>query len=275
MYFKAILLGLVSAILLTFSAFAMGPELPTSTVNTFSIEPFLQFEQALAPMPAPRIEYEEPAPVESEVEYEAVQTTYITTDRVNFRSDPSTDNPRIMLVQAGRQVEVLDFLDGEWFRVEFDGIVGYMASQFLREMPAPGEVGTVELIEWSVVRNIIPQNVPLTVVDTRTGLTWQMISFSHGNHADVWPATSDDTEIMRQAFGGWTWTPRPIVLIVGDRTFAASMNGMPHGGGSGTNGFNGHVCMHFVGSRTHNGNRSHERDHQNAIQEAYRTASNW
>jgi len=128
MYFKAILLGLVSAILLTFSAFAMGPELPTSTVNTFSIEPFLQFEQALAPMPAPRIEYEEPAPVESEVEYEAVQTTYITTDRVNFRSDPSTDNPRIMLVQAGRQVEVLDFLDGEWFRVEFDGIVGYMAS---------------------------------------------------------------------------------------------------------------------------------------------------
>jgi len=51
------------------------------------------------------------------------------------------------------------------------------------------------------------------------------------------------------------------------------MSGMPHGGfNSLNNGLTGHFCLHFYGSRTHNGNRSHERDHQNRVQEAFRAA---
>jgi len=205
------------------------------------------------------------------------QTTFITTTNVNLRPNPSTYGTRITLVGSGRRVEVLDFRDGTWFKVDYNGQEGYMYASFLRELPQPGQPGTVELIEWSAARNIIPQNTPLTVIDVRTGLSLQMISFSHGNHADMFPATAADTEILRQAFGGrWDWTPRPVLLIVGDRTFAASLNGMPHGSGSNrNNNMAGHVCMHFLGSRTHNGNRSHERDHQNAVQEAFNTASNW
>jgi len=280
MYIKALILGLVGTFIFPMATYAMvaGPQLITTELPAFSIEQFLVPASNFELATLPEIIFDEPEEIieEEYVEEETTQTTYITTANVNFRRDPSTDNPRIRLVSPGTVVEVLDFLDGEWFRVYINGTVGYMAAEFLREMPAPGEVGSVELIEWSVVRNIIPQNVPLTVVDVRTGLQWQMVSFSHGNHADVWPATRECTETMRQAFGRWTWDTRPVLLIVGDRTFAASINGMPHGGGNyAVNGMRGHVCMHFVGSRTHNGNRSHEREHQASIQEALNTASNW
>ena len=203
-------------------------------------------------------------------------TTFITTASVNLRPTPSTDGERIVLVGAGRTVEVIDFRDGAWFAVEYNGRTGYMSADFLRERPQPGAAGHVEKLDWSTMRNIIPKNTPFTVIDVRSGLSYQMISFSHGNHADVFPATAADTEIFRQSFGGrWDWQPRPVVVLVGGRTVAASINGMPHGGGSSTNNMNGHVCLHFLGSRTHNGNRSHERDHQNAVAEAFNTASRW
>ena len=219
-----------------------------------------------------------------EYETEEIQRTFVTTANLNLRPTPSTDQPRIKLVNAGRNVHVTDFRDGEWFAVEYNGVQGYMYAEFLREVtisPAAtastGIPGRVELIEWSVASSIIPQNVPLTVIDVRTGLRFQMKSFSHGSHADLFPVTTEDTDIIRYVFGGsWTWTPRPVVLFVGDRSFAASMSGMPHGGGvNRNNGMNGHLCMHFLHSRTHNGNRSHEQDHQNAVREAYNTASGW
>jgi len=214
-------------------------------------------------------------------DFEPVETTYVTMSRVNLRPTPDTGSTRITLVNAGRVVEVTDFRDGVWFAVTYNGKEGYMYAEFLRPQSEAPEIpvtaGRVEMLEWSVARDIIPKNTNLTVIDVRTGLSFEIRSFSHGNHADVFPVTRADTDTMRQAFGGrWTWTPRPVVVIVGDRSIAASINGMPHGGSGNTNnGMNGHVCLHFLNSRTHNGNRSHERDHQNAVQEAFNTASNW
>jgi len=206
-------------------------------------------------------------------------TSYITTAPLNLRPSPSTSDTRIKLVQPGRMVEVIDFRDGEWFAVNVNGQTGYMFSTYLAQMPETGLnaiPGTVELVYWSTARNIIPQNTAITIIDVRTRTSIQMVSFSHGNHADVYPLTYADTEALYNVFCGWTWTPRPILVLVGDYTFAASMNGMPHGGGNNrSNGMNGHLCIHFQGSRTHNGNRSHEADHQRAVLEAFNTASAW
>ena len=214
---------------------------------------------------------------------EEVQTTFVTTARLNLRPTPGTDGERLALAGAGARVEVTDFRDGVWFAVDYNGQQGYMYARYLRELNVTGgavdsaveAVGQVEMLEWSVVRDILPRNTPVTIIDVRTGLSYQVISFSHGSHADVFPVTPEDTAIMRQAFGGrWTWTPRPILVVVGERTIAASINGMPHGGGVNRgNNMNGHVCIHFLGSRTHNGNRSHENDHQNAVRAAYNAAS--
>ena len=219
--------------------------------------------------------------IETVVEpYEEINTTYITTAPLNLRPSPSTSGTRIILVQAGRRVEVVDFRDGEWFFVDVNGQRGYMYARYLRELPAPGQhaaqAGSVELIQWSEARNIIPKNTPLTIIDVRTQSSFQVISFSHGSHADVFAVTAEDTAIIHSLFGRWQWTTRPILVLVGDRTFAASINGMPHGGGARNgNNMNGHLCIHFQGSRTHNGSVNHERDHQRSVMEAFNTASGW
>ncbi|MCL2388514.1 MAG: hypothetical protein FWC89_13345, partial [Defluviitaleaceae bacterium] len=138
------------------------------------------------------------------------------------------------------------------------------------------QAGTVELLEWRYARSVMTRGTPATVIDVRTGLTWQIASFSNGNHSDVEPLTPEDTATMLQAFGGtWTWTPRPVVVIINGRTLAASINGMPHAGSTRDNNMNGHICLHFLGSTTHTSAPQHVRDHQAAVMEAYRTASNW
>jgi len=129
-----------------------------------------------------------------------------------------------------------------------------------------------QLLYWSYVRNILPRNTPVMITDVRTGTTFWINSFSHGNHADVFPVTAADTAALLRTRGGqWSWDTRPVWVHIGDRKVAASMNGMPHGGGGNRgNNMNGHICIHFRGSRTHNGSWHHERDHQNSVMEAYR-----
>ena len=128
------------------------------------------------------------------------------------------------------------------------------------------------LLEWSYVSTILPRNTPVTITDVRTGLTYRVNSFSHGSHADVFPVSPEDTATLLRTFNGqWTWDTRPIWVHINGRKVAASINGMPHGGtGNRGNNMNGHICIHFRGSRTHNGSRFHERDHQNSVMEAYR-----
>jgi len=203
-----------------------------------------------------------------------------TTANLRLRSGPGTNTNHITTISRGVAVRVLDTRDGEWFSVEVQGQRGYMYASFL-ERVQESEAGTdaplvsdanVERLHWDTARNVITRNSAFTVVDVRTGISWQMASFSHGRHADSETLTADDTAAMRRAFGGrWCWQPRPIHIHVNGRVLAASINGMPHAGSTiSGNNMNGHVCIHFYGSRTHNGNRSHERDHQNAVNEAFR-----
>jgi len=206
---------------------------------------------------------------------------YITTAYLRLRTGPSLDDDIIRTVARGTRVYVTDTRDGEWYAVTVGDTDGYMYAAFLSPAPEPGEedevaAGAVELLTWSTVRNnVIRNGADLQVTDVRTGITWTMRAFSQGNHADVETVTAADTANMQRAFGGrWTWDTRPIWVTTPDgRRLAASLNGMPHGGSTiSGNNMNGHVCMHFLESRTHNGNRSHERDHQNSVRAAYNVA---
>jgi len=212
--------------------------------------------------------------------YDELPATFMTTSTLNLRPTPCTTNPRLALVQPGSRVEVTDFLCGEWFAVIYNGMTGYMYAEWL--MPwvsatSTAAPGTVELLHWNEARNLMTIGTPATIIDVRTGLAWQVASFSNGNHADVETLTAEDTATMLQAWGGrWCWTPRPVLVVINGRTLAASLNGMPHAGWTRSgNNMNGHVCLHFLGSRTHNGTVSHERDHQAAVMEAYNTTTSF
>jgi uncharacterized protein YraI len=188
-----------------------------------------------------------------------------TSSRVNLRSEPSMDGTIIRTLAVGTRVNALDYDPFGWSRVEVNGEIGYINSEYLIS-----GMSEIELSDWSSIKPILTLHTPLQVIDVRTGRSFNIQVFSKGQHADVEPPTLSDTETIRSVFGGWTWTPRPVWVTVNGRTFAAAMNGMPHAGSTiSGNGMNGHLCLHFKGSRAHNGSASVERNMQNAVTEAW------
>jgi hypothetical protein len=144
--------------------------------------------------------------------------------------------------------------------------------------PAPGpsdpDPADVEYTPWSEAKKVFAIGMDASVYDVKTGLTYTVRSFSNGNHADVEPVTVQDTAIMKETFDGvWKWDPRPVWVTVNGRVMACSINGMPHGGGvNANNGMDGQICIHFLGSATHNGNTAFGKQHQDAALEAYEAA---
>ena len=110
------------------------------------------------------------------------------------------------------------------------------------------------------------------VTDVKTGISFTVRRLGGTNHADVEPATKFDAWQMYRIYGqSWSWTRHAIVVTVGGKNIAASMNGKPHGGESiSNNNFVGHFCIHFTNSRTHGTNRV-DADHQNAVKTALNT----
>ena len=199
----------------------------------------------------------------------------VATVNVNLRVQPSTEAQIVSLVSGGKEVDVVDEVDG-WTRVTFNGQSGYIKSEYLKSQEEYKKdiKSSVELISWSEAKNVVEIGKVIEVYDILTGKKYNVKSFSNGNHADVETVTQEDTNIMKETFGGvWKWDPRPVWVTVNGRTIAASINGQPHGGGTNnSNGMNGQVCLHFKGSTTHNGNQSFTEWHQKELMRAYELA---
>lgn len=113
----------------------------------------------------------------------------------------------------------------------------------------------IKMTQWEDVNEILPRYSKFTVVDLETGMKFRVQRRAGSNHADVQPLTSKDTAIMKKIYKGkWSWKRRAIIVISEDGKIAASMHGMPHGGGALKNNFPGHFCIHFYGSTTHRTN---------------------
>jgi LysM repeat protein len=109
-----------------------------------------------------------------------------------------------------------------------------------------------ELIEWSQASEIFSIGKTATITDFLTGKTFQTKRTYGVNHADVEPLTKTDTETMNGIWGGPTWDTRPIIVEVDGRYIAAAMHNMPHSVQKiRDNNYNGHACIHFLGSRKH------------------------
>jgi peptidoglycan hydrolase-like protein with peptidoglycan-binding domain len=138
----------------------------------------------------------------------------------------------------------------------------------------------VGALDWfKEVRYIWDRGENATVTDVETGLSFQVKRTYGTNHADVEPLTKEDTETIKEIWGGFSWDRRAVVVQIGNYTIAASMTAMPHAGvdskpadqyvsnrsagyGRGINldkvkdnGCNGHMDIHFKNSKTHTTNR--------------------
>ena len=214
-------------------------------------------------------------------------TGYVSTGTVNMRKGPGTNYGVIKVLSKGDELTFFEETDG-WYRIKQGSDSGYLSAKYVTTTKpavstpsqpsgsAPIEKpnsGSVQMADWwtSNIQKTFARGVIATVTDVDTGISWQVIRSGGSNHADVQPLTPADTAKMKQAYGGkWSWNRRAIWVTINGVTYAASMNGMPHGSGSiTTNNFDGHHCIHFLNSRTHTENRW-DTQHQAMVQKAYK-----
>ena len=127
---------------------------------------------------------------------------------------------------------------------------------------------------WSgKIDTIIKRGQTFLVTDVLTGKSFTCARYGGENHLDAEPYTAADSAIYFDVFDhNLTWSARAIWLTFDGVTYAAAMNGMPHGGQRiTTNNFDGQFCIHFLNSRTHGGDRVND-DMQARIMEAFLAA---
>jgi LysM repeat protein len=126
-----------------------------------------------------------------------------------------------------------------------------------------------ELLDWwTEVQYIWPIGVEARVIDFATGKSFNVRRSYGAFHADVEPLSTADSAKMKEIWGGWSWTTRPVIVEVNGRRIAASSHAMPHSIQTITdNGFNGHFCIHFLNSTRHKDNLM-QADHQKNIRTA-------
>ena len=134
--------------------------------------------------------------------------------------------------------------------------------------------GTAQEMDWwtSGIQKIFARGTVAQITDVATGLSWQEKRTGGINHADCQPMTAADTAALKNAYGGvWSWDRHAIFVTIDGVNYAASMNGMPHGGDSmPDNDFAGHHCIHFTNSRLHVNDKV-DSQHQKAIKKAAAT----
>lgn len=162
----------------------------------------------------------------------------------------------------------------------------------------------VEKVDWynGDIQTVWANNSTAVITDVYTGISFRAYRIYGGNHADAVPLTAEDTVAYCQIYGTsnaqeiadrdstmQNWRRRPLWVTVGNRTFAASMYGVPHNftdsvvknaNSKLNNNFVGQFCVHFVNSKTHDSSSSPAHvdydsakngnfGHQSAIQYAY------
>lgn len=187
-----------------------------------------------------------------------------------------------------------------------DGIIGKNTLGVLSaNLPTKSAVNTKTLLsvvnntseysgalDWfSQVSNIWKRGMNAVVTDVSTGKSFNMKRTYGTNHADVEPLTTEDTQTIKDVWGGFSWERRAVVVQIGEYTLAGSMTAMPHAGldnkPEGTyvsgrssgygwgcnldavkdNGIDGHMDIHFKNSRTHTTNIM-QKSHQDMVNKA-------
>ena len=129
--------------------------------------------------------------------------------------------------------------------------------------------GGTERLNWfNGGSNTIPKGATFKVKDIQTGRVFTCKRWSGYNHMDSEPLRYSDMQTMQDIVGHWTWRRRPILVKYNGHVYAASMNVMPHGTSTVSgNGFDGHFCIHFYKSKTHESGQV-DSQHQNCVEEA-------
>ncbi len=103
--------------------------------------------------------------------------------------------------------------------------------------PTPGDQYGEYLDWWTEAQYVIPLNSVFEVVDFHTGKSFLAKRTTGGNHADCETLTLEDTQKMKEIWGGTlSWERRPVIIRIKGRKIAASCAGLPHAGNDAAQG---------------------------------------
>lgn len=145
----------------------------------------------------------------------------------------------------------------------------------------------VEKIDWFTggIQQLWPKGANYKIYDVKTGIVWWAHRWSGAYHADIEPLTAADTARLCKIYGVSDaqeiadknlWQRRPCLVTIGTRTFACSLDGMPHNPDGDTipdNNMTGQICLHFTNSKGHESGAVSS-SHAEAIEYAYTHAPN-
>lgn len=151
-------------------------------------------------------------------------------------------------------------------------------------------VDKARVVEWEEANKILRgNNEDFVVVDYYTGNYFTGVRTGGSNHADIETADKESTMQLKEASGQqFSWNRRPVLIILKDGTvLIASIHTMAHAGldnkpfkevvnnrsanyGKGVNydkvknnNMDGHICLHFKGSKTHVKNKVDTKHQEN------------
>lgn len=144
-----------------------------------------------------------------------------------------------------------------------------------------------EKIDWFTggIQQLWPKGANYKIYDVKTGIVWWAHRWSGYYHADIEPLTAADTARLCKIYGVSDaqeiadknlWQRRPCLVTIGTRTFACSLDGMPHNPDGDTipdNNMTGQICLHFTNSKGHESGVVSS-SHAAAIEYAYSHAPN-
>lgn len=202
----------------------------------------------------------------------------VSSSSAKFYKRPSSSSDHVS-IKKGVTVKVYEVED-DWAKVKYDGVTGYMKVSALSSAGSSSHSSSsssssksswkskVVALNWfEDGKSVLRKGSYGYVYDIKSGYTIKVKRMGGHNHADIEPATKADAEKLKKL--GASWHARPAILHAGGKYVACSINTMPHGDQTLTNnGFEGQVCLHMVGSRTHGGDAVRS-DHQSAIKKAY------
>lgn len=211
---------------------------------------------------------------------QSVRAVGYTAEGAYLYAKADADSDRIGPTAMNTKVYVVG-LEGEFFRVEnADGTLsGYVKTSQLSSVKYSASTPKVDDDPKSQVvkmdwfdggSEVLNRSEYATIYDIYSGQTIRIKRMGGSSHADVEPATSEDTEKLKNACGGeYTWQSRPVILIVDDLYIACAIYPVPHGDETiEDNDFDGQFCLHMLNSRTH-GTDTVNPQHQQAIEFAY------
>ena len=204
----------------------------------------------------------------------------VSSSSAKFYKSASTSSEHVNITK-GTEVKVTD-VNGKWAKVKCQGYKGYMKISDLSDLESSSSSSSssssgsswkskVVAMKWfDGGSGVLKKGHYGYIYDIKSGSTIKVYRMGGHYHADIEPATASDARKLKKL--GSSWSARPVILYAGGKFVAASINTKAHGDQTITsNNFDGQICLHMIGSKTHGGEQVRE-DHQSAIEKAYRWA---